>query len=184
MLVWFSCGHVVIISPRLLFDFRSWGDCWWFGVVIFELVWWSIGGLVVICDLGEWVVCWLSWVELLLAILGLGFVRVLLHGYHVIVLLWVGWLWVVYWGWDGWGWFVFNWLNCMVKLEWWTSCDREWLGRLKSPFDQFNNVSWDRLNHLSIILILEIKTNQCVFSKRSSMVVNAINLNCQFEGWT
>ena len=60
----------------------------------------------------------------------------------------------------------------------------ELVGVLKSPFDQFNNVSvsWDRLNHLSIILILEIKTNQCVFSKRSSMVVNAINLNCQFEG--
>ena len=58
------------------------------------------------------------------------------------------------------------------------------VGVLKSPFDQFNNVSvsWGRLNHLSIILILEIKTNQCVFSKRSSMVVNAINFNCQFEG--
>ena len=40
------------------------------------------------------------------------------------------------------------------------------VGRLKSPFDQFNNVSvsWDRLNHLSIILILEIKTNHNVYS--------------------
>ena len=29
------------------------------------------------------------------------------------------------------------WLNLNDE----SSCDREWLGRLKSPFDQFNNVS-------------------------------------------
>ena len=39
------------------------------------------------------------------------------------------------------------------------------------------------LNHLSIILILEIKKQTNVYSVNDRlMVVNAINLNCQFEG--
>lgn len=73
----------VIISPRLLFDFNcvwfSWDPCGhWLcdysltldrGVIVgdsvwsmLKLVWLGIRGLVVICDLGEWVIA--DWVEL------------------------------------------------------------------------------------------------------------------------
>ena len=84
MLVWFSSvmcviGHRDYSLTLIVCDSRRSSVIW------FD---WESGDWLWFCSrVSEWL------------LIELGFVRVLLYGYHVIVLLWVGWLWVVDWGW-------------------------------------------------------------------------------------